>query len=72
MMNHMITGYGFGHWLIFPLIVAAVLYPVGRILGRLGLSPFWSVLALFPFLNLVGLWILAFAEWPRGMEIGEN
>jgi len=62
----MMVGYGFSHWLMFALMVAAVLYPVGRILGRIGLSPFWSVLALIPFINLVSLWVLAFTEWPRG------
>ncbi len=64
MMNYMV-GYGPGHWLMFAVMIAVILYPVGRILGRLGLSPFWSVVALIPFLNLIGLWVVAFAEWPR-------
>lgn len=42
----------------------AFLYPIGRILGRIGLSPFWSVLAVVPLVNLIGLWVLAFADWP--------
>ncbi len=65
MMNHMMAGYGFSHWLMFVIMAALILYPLGRILGRIGLSPFWSVLALIPFLNLIGLWVLAFTEWPR-------
>ncbi len=63
-MGHMMYGYGGMHWLFFILMAAAVLYPVGRILGRLGLSPFLSVVAMIPLLNLAGLWVLAFAEWP--------
>lgn len=59
-------GYGFGHWIAFALTVAVILYPIGRILGRIGLSPFWSIVALIPFLNLIALWVLAFVEWPRG------
>ena len=66
MMNNMMVGYGFSHWLMFVIMAALILYPLGRILGRIGLSPFWSVLALIPFLNLIGLWVLAFTEWPRG------
>jgi len=58
------TGYGFGHWLTFVVMIAIILYPLGRILKRIGLSPFWSVLALIPFVNLISLWILAFCDWP--------
>jgi hypothetical protein len=58
-------GYGLGHWVVFTLFVAAVLYPIGRILGRIGLSPFWSVLALIPLVNLIALWFLAFMDWPE-------
>ena len=66
MMNNMMVGYGVSHWLMFVIMAVLILYPVGRILGRIGLSPFWSVVALIPFLNLIGLWVLAFTEWPRG------
>lgn len=57
-------GYGFGHWLFFIIMVAVLVYPIGRILGRLGLSPFWSVIAFIPFVNLIALWFLAFMDWP--------
>lgn len=68
----MMYGYGwsdtmvFGpvHWLFFIAVVAIVLYPIGRILSRIGFSPFWSVLAFFPIVNLVGLWVLASVDWP--------
>jgi hypothetical protein len=58
------TGFGPTHWLVFVGMVAVVLYPIGRILNRIGLSPFYSVLALIPFINLIALWVLAFADWP--------
>jgi hypothetical protein len=57
------TGFGLGHWVIFVVMVAAVLYPIGRILQRIGVSPFWSILALIPLVNLIALWFLAFADW---------
>lgn len=58
------TGYGFGHWLFFAVMVALILYPAGRILNRLGLSPFWSLLIFIPLVNLISLWVLAFSDWP--------
>jgi hypothetical protein len=57
--------FGVGHWLVFVAMLAAFLYPIGRILGRLGFSPFWSILAVIPLVNLFGLWALAFGDWPR-------
>lgn len=61
-------GYGLAHWVIFAIFVAVVLYPVGRILNRIGFSPFWSVLMLIPLVNLIGLWVLAFSDWPRDRD----
>lgn len=58
------TGFAVTHWLFFVVVVATVLYPIGRILGRLGFSPFWSLLVFVPFVNLIFLWVLAFSEWP--------
>ena len=68
----MMYGYGwsdtmvFGpfHWVFFIAVVAVVLYPVGRILRRIGFSPLWSVLVFVPLINLVALWVLATTDWP--------
>ena len=65
MMDGWMHGYGPAHWLWFVVIAAVVLYPTGRILSRMGFSPFWSILAFIPLFNLIGLWIVAFAEWPE-------
>jgi len=69
MMGHWMYEYSYGQgffgWLWFIVIVAVVVYPAGRILRRIGFSPFWSILIFFPLLNLIALWVLAFAEWPR-------
>lgn len=56
------------HWVIFILVVALLLYPTGRILRRMGFSPLWSILIFFPIVNLIGLWIVALADWPRGSK----
>ena len=52
--------------LFLPLLIisALVLIPVHRILGRLGLSRWWCLIAFFPLLNFIGLWVLAFVRWP--------
>jgi hypothetical protein len=66
MDNWMMTGgFGLTHGLFFVIMLAVVLYPIGRILNRLGLSPLWSVLAVIPFINLIAVWVLAFADWPE-------
>ena len=61
--------YGIAHWLFFIVVVLLIIYPVGRILRRLGFSPFWSVLVFIPLLNLLSLWILAFADWPTTRKV---
>ncbi len=53
------------HLLFFLALIALVIYPIGRILNRIGLSPLWSVLAFIPILNLLALWIVAFSDWPN-------
>jgi predicted PurR-regulated permease PerM len=62
MMGFGPMGFGPIHLLFFAVMVAVILYPIGRILQRMGVSPFWSVIALIPLVNLVGLWVLAFAD----------
>ncbi len=51
--------WGISHWLIFVLMAAAILYPVGLILKRLGYSPLWSIAVFVPVINIVGLWLVA-------------
>ncbi len=42
---------------MFAVFVAAVAYPLGLILKRLGYSPLWAALAFVPVANIIGLWI---------------
>jgi hypothetical protein len=51
------------HWLIvFVLLVNLI--PIGKILSRTGHNAGWCLLILFPFLNMILLWVLAFKSWP--------
>jgi hypothetical protein len=44
--------------------VAAVLIPVARILDRTGYNRWAAFIAIFPVVNILGLWAFAFGEWP--------
>jgi predicted PurR-regulated permease PerM len=55
---------GLWHLLAFAVLVAVVLYPTGRILARLGFSPFWSAAVLVPSANLAALWSIVLFPWP--------
>jgi hypothetical protein len=52
------------HWIILILILVLNAIPISKILGRVGLSKWWTIAFLVPFVNLVALWIFANARWP--------
>ena len=47
---------------VYVLLIAV---PACRLIRRLGFRGAWGLLALVPGLNILCLWILAFARWPR-------
>ena len=57
------------HWamaITMPLLMIVALgIPVANILHRAGRSRWWMILAFIPFVNLLGLWVFAFARWPK-------
>jgi hypothetical protein len=59
------SGLSIWHWIVVLLYVSILVIPIARILRRIGMSGWWSVIAIIPLLNLIGLWILAFVSWPR-------
>jgi uncharacterized membrane protein YraQ (UPF0718 family) len=54
------------HWIILSLFLVLNGVPIANILGRAGFSKWWTIAFLVPFLNLVALWIFAYARWPAG------
>jgi uncharacterized membrane protein len=46
------------------LIVWAFVAVFGRILNRAGYSRWWLLTVVVPVLNLIMLWVFAFASWP--------
>jgi len=52
------------HWLILIIYLFVFLFPVAKIVMKAGYSGWWCLLAAIPLVNLVMLWIFAFASWP--------
>lgn len=53
--------------LIYYLIAAAVIaYPFSRILPRVGLNPWVSLVAIIPLGAIVLLWLVALRDWKDG------
>ena len=53
------------HWLIVFLVIAFIVWPGVRILHKAGYSGWWSLLMLVPLVNIIVIWLFAFAKWPR-------
>ncbi len=51
------------HLLILLLVWAVWIVPLYLILGRIGWSRGWALLALFPPAALILLWCIAFGAW---------
>ncbi len=43
--------------------VILIVIPFWRIFGKAGFSPWLSLLMCIPFVNLLMIWFLGFAEW---------
>jgi len=51
-----------GLFVIF--LVVALSVPIARILTRIGYSKWWTIVYFIPFVNIIGIWILAYSRWP--------
>jgi hypothetical protein len=59
---------------VFLFIAAAALlvfWPTIRILKRLGLTPWMSLLIIIPVGNLLLLWIVAYSDW-KHVQVTSN
>ena len=52
---------------IVYVIVLAV--PAQKLLRRAGYSPWLAILAVIPVVNLVALWVFAYAHWPTRRRV---
>lgn len=56
---------------ILGLFAWAVVAVFGRILNRAGYSRWWLLTIVVPLLNVMMLWVLAFAIWPIDRPRGQ-
>jgi energy-coupling factor transporter transmembrane protein EcfT len=55
-------------WIVGLIVVFIIVgIPTGIILKRLGYSEWWALLVFVPGGVLIGLWVLAYANWPGPM-----
>ncbi len=52
------------------VVVVLVLIPAWRIVKRVGMNPALSLLLLVPLVNIIAIWLFAFAEWPALKQQG--
>ena len=52
------------HWVVVGVVALIWILPLWRILERLGYRGAWALVAVFPPLALVLLWVLATRRWP--------
>ena len=58
------NGYGGGFGFFWIIVIAVMVIPVAKILGRIGFNQWWAAVAIVPMVNLIFLWVLAFIDWP--------
>lgn len=56
---------------VLVLIVWAFVAIFGRVVNRAGYSRWWLLTLVVPVLNLIMLWVFAFADWPVARPRGQ-
>lgn len=56
---------GLPELLVLVVIAVAVIWPASRVCAKAGYSPWLGLAAIIPGANILLLWFLALAEWPR-------
>jgi uncharacterized membrane protein YhaH (DUF805 family) len=52
------------HWLIVVVVLAIYLIPAAVIVKKAGYSGWWCLILLVPLVNLIMIYVFAFANWP--------
>jgi uncharacterized membrane protein YhaH (DUF805 family) len=61
----MMGSFSLWHSVILLLILIVGIWLPVRILHKAGYSGWWVILAFVPVVNIVMVWVFAFADWPR-------
>jgi hypothetical protein len=52
------------HWLVGLVGFLIFVIPAVKIVQKAGFSGWWVILSFIPLLNVIMLWVFAFARWP--------
>ena len=63
-MTDTIIHLGFWELLIGSIITTYTLIAGGWVLAKAGRSPRGTLLLLFPYLNVIAVWVFAYMRWP--------
>ena len=55
-------------WILVVVVLFVYFYPAIKILHKAGYSGWWCVLWFVPLVNIIMLWVFAFASWPNLRE----
>lgn len=50
--------------LLVLILMALPVWFFAKAVKKAGYSPWWALLGLIPIVNLVMLWVFAYAKWP--------
>ncbi|PWC36229.1 hypothetical protein [Azospirillum sp. TSO35-2] len=51
-------------YLIISLVLTYTMVAGGWVLAKAGRSPLWILLLLFPYVNIIAVWVFAYIRWP--------
>ena len=57
-------GLSIWQWLFVIFLIVVLSIPIARILTRIDYSKWWTIVYFILFVNIVGIWILAYSRWP--------
>ena len=60
----MLSSIGLVQLIIVLILVLIPLLIFSRIVKKAGYSGWWALTIIIPLINLVMIWVFAFAEWP--------
>ena len=53
------------HWLVLMLFLVLPAWLFSRIVVKAGFPAWYAVLGLVPVVNVIALWLFAYARWPN-------
>ena len=52
------------HWVVVIVVLLVYFVPIFKITQKAGYSGWWCLIMVVPLVNIVMLWVFAFANWP--------